>query len=175
MKKLTFVLSILFVVIVAGCTGARRPSVPPGTVRTAPDEVAQPPVKVAESPAAAGIIKGTLLFDDFARGGGNVFIYIIDEMKMPQEISVIASTMMPMEDIKAKNVPFTLMNVPPGTWSVIAIWDISPPFCIVTEAYCEASARDGIGLSDLVKVGAGETVEQYSIDGSNRPIVIPIY
>lgn len=175
MKKLIVVFIIIAVAATAGCTGGRRTSVPPDAEEKAPNEITKPPVKVAEKTAGAGIIEGTLLFDDFERGGGNVFIYIVDETKMPEEISVVASTMVPMDDVSDTNVPFTLMNVPAGTWSVIAIWDISSPFCVVTEAYCEASARDGIGLSDLVSVTHGETTRNYVADGKKRPIVIPIY
>lgn len=117
-----------------------------------------------EEPSQKGTITGNIFIDDTDNRKGNLFVFIVDDSKMPKQTVVIASAFLSEKRVSAGKTPFTLKDVPAGEWSVLAVWDSSAPYCKVSEKYCRASTKDGLGMAtQLVMVAPGQTAQSPDI------------
>lgn len=171
--KLAIVPALAAALSMSGC---RRPAVrettaiPPPTVakgdsienmkgEAAPATPVTPPVPGV----GMGRISGTIHVSDINSHAGNMFVYIIDESKLPDKVETVASLYVPMQNVVNPELPFTLDNVPAGKWSIMAVWDAAPPYCEAMASYCPASARDVLGSEEGVSVTAGSVTDDVHI------------
>ena len=166
----------LIALLAAGCSGCKRAekngNSRQGQNTTAAKSQLNPnapmnPVVPAEKgapPSSLGTIEGTINLEHFKGAKGNLFLYIIDNSKMPNEVSLIAASIYPAQTIKSQKSGFIMRNVPTGTWTIIAVWDTAPPFCKITNLYCAASVKDGLGESPTITTKPGQTVSGVNID-----------
>jgi hypothetical protein len=122
-----------------------------------------PAAKIAP-PSSLGAIEGSITFDNYDLTKGNLFLYIVDESKMPNEIVLVAASIYPKETIKTKTMDYIMKNVPAGKWRVHAVWDTAQPFCIMTDLYCAASVKDGLGESDFFTIKLEQKLKGLNIE-----------
>ncbi len=165
MKKIIAILAVLL--IASGCSHQRS------TLEHTPPskkEIKDPKLFVVNpeipqpDPSNTGAVKGEIFLERFKEQKGNLFIYIIDDTKMPQEIVTIAAAVYPQPAIQTDKLEFELRNVPAGTRQIIVVWDTSEPFCSLTVPYCASSPRDGLGQSPPVEIKPGRIIKDVQID-----------
>lgn len=177
MRKILLLIICAAMIAAPGCSGGKKAKKNAAGGGTAPKKI-EPSVKerpeqlidntISDGEAAqkeTGTINGSVIITDIDEGmKGNLYIFIVDDAAMPKDIVVLAATFISENDIKIGRTPFTLKNVPIGTWSLLAVWDTEAPHCSVRANYCEASSRDGIGMSaNLVTLKPGEVVENADV------------
>ena len=171
-----FIVIAMIALLAAGCSGgkksekniSRQTAAKPAaakaqSVPAAPLTPVAPAVKTVP-PSSLAVIEGEVNLERFKSAKGNLFIYIVDESKMPDEIVPLAASIYPEQTIKSQKMNFVMRNVPAGTWSIIAVWDIAPPYCQMTNLYCAASVKDGLGESSPVTSKPGQTTSGVIID-----------
>lgn len=176
MKKLFLLIICIAIVAAPGCSGGKKTKKQP-TGNSSPSQKIAPSAKDKSTqiidqtiddgettPKGIGTISGSIIITDMEDRKGNLYIFILDDSKMPEKIVVLAATFINAESIGLGRTPYTLTNVPEGTWSVLAVWDTDVPHCKVTDTYCEVSAKDAIGMSaNLVTVTSGAEVQNADV------------
>ncbi|HOX27590.1 MAG TPA: hypothetical protein PLQ76_00400 [bacterium] len=171
------VVLVCVAVLFAGCShggnGKKEAAPSPaksGASAPAPAGSANPPTAAnpSQQPAPAismAAMAGEVKLVDFPRKKGSLFLFVLDEDKLPDQIYVLASAVFKTEDIKEKSVKFRLEGVAPGMRRVTAVWDTSKPFCDISVPYCSLSSKDAVGQSPIVKIipGAEETGVSFSV------------
>ncbi len=120
-----------------------------------------PPQPLVAAPAATlGTVTGTISLSSAGKNSGNLYVFILDEKMLPS-VSLLGASVYPAETIGSKKMSFIIKNVPPGRHRAIAVWDTAPPHCQMTNLYCAASVKDGIGQSapiDMPKSGSASGI-----------------
>ena len=108
-------------------------------------------------PETRGTVSGKVLLGENTPRTGNLFIYIPDAESVNQaQPRALAAQVITADRIKDSVVEFTLKNVPPGEYLIVAIWDIDAPRCDASKSFCAIfEGRDRLGQSDLVEVLPG--------------------
>lgn len=173
MKKLLLLLICAAIMVAPGCSGGKKAKKQPvgsapkksaPSVKEQPGQLIDKTISDDKTPGGKGTINGSIVITDAEDMKGNLYIFIIDDSAMPRDVVVLAATFINENDVKVGRTPFTLKNVPEGTWSILAVWDTEAPYCSVRANYCEASSRDGIGMSaNLVTVTAGADVQNADV------------
>jgi hypothetical protein len=163
MKKL-LVLSMILL-LAAGCAG-RQAKKPNAEARKKPAPALIKPAAELKPPAAAvcGKVRGTVTLNKFAQRHGNLFLFIIDQNKFPEQTVTIASAFYKRTQLTENDFSFEMGCVPEGTNSIVAVWDTALPYCDTKKPYCPASVKDGIGQSGQITVKNGNPVEDVKID-----------
>ena len=116
-----------------------------------------PEKPLVTAPASSlGTVGGTITLKSSGKSTGNLFIFILDEARLP-EVSLLGSSVYPEGAIASKKLDFVIKNVPAGERRAIAVWDTSPPYCKIMTLYCAASVKDGLGQSAPFTVAPGGT------------------
>ncbi len=164
MKKLMPVLMLLIVFAVGCSNPVKKPPEnkvsPPETEFLKIEPAAQLP---AIDPGQAGTVTGTVVINNFENRRGNLFLFTIDQDKLPFDIVVTSSVIYSQKDVQTDKIQFELTGVPADAHEIVAVWDVSQPFCSIAEPFCAASDRDGIGQSLPFDVKPGETTKDVFI------------
>ena len=104
-------------------------------------------------------VTGSVFMSGITGKSGNLFVYIIDEASFdPSSPKPVASQVIPRRDINGEIAEFKLMDVPPGEYQIIALWDTAPPYCDVTDDFCAMGMDDMVGTSeDIISLAPGAT------------------
>ncbi|MFA6451294.1 MAG: hypothetical protein WCX65_17610 [bacterium] len=171
-----YIIIALIALLAAGCSKPKiavkekKPPAGPKTpvVQKQPDQAAPitavVPATESAPPSSLGAVEGSIAFDRFDSTKGNLFLYIIDESKMPNEVVLVAASIYPKETLKTKKMNYIMKNVPAGKWRILSVWDTAPPFCIMTELFCAASVKDGLGESAFFTMKPGQTIKDVNIE-----------
>jgi hypothetical protein len=169
-----FIVFAFVILLAAGCSTHKKndenKKTQPGSKavaaarRKAPQPVTPAVPAVKTIPASTlSTIEGEVFFERYKDSKGNLFLYIIDETKLP-DIVPIAASIYPEQTIQTQRLNFIMKNVPAGTWKIIAVWDTAQPFCKMTDLYCAASVKDGLGESSPLHIASGQLVSGVKIN-----------
>lgn len=168
MKRIALAL-LLLSFVAGGCSCSKEPyKIPedkPVAETRKPELAVRPASELPQTePSRTGIVRGTIQLGDYSERRGHLFLYVIEPMKLPEEVVVVASAFFASSQLTSDYFEFEMTIPASGNPQINAVWDTSPPYCLVTDPYCPASHKDGLGQATVVGLRPGGTVDDIYIE-----------